>query len=67
MILVNGGLVILPHASNDLGSVQSGHVGRQYMVQGKTEILGTTEECNSSSHSVNKLILGKRWPELFCM
>ena len=27
MILVNGGLVILPHVCDDLGSVQSGHAG----------------------------------------
>lgn len=26
-ILVNGGLIILPHVWDDLGSVQSGHAG----------------------------------------
>lgn len=67
MILVNGGLVILPHVPDDLGSVQSGHEGRQYMVRGKTGKLGTTEECNTSSHSVNKVFLGRRWPDLFCI
>lgn len=54
MILVNGGLVILPHVCDDLGSVQSGHAGELladiclYVVLGKTGNLGAKEGKNST-------------------
>lgn len=62
MILFNGGLVISPHVFDDLGSARgTPSCGQRHVVRGKTGKLGPTEECNTSSSSVNKVILGRSW------
>lgn len=72
MILVNGGLVILPHVCDDLGSAQSGHAGEllaessNTRCKGITGKPGPTEECNISSHSVNKRLLARSHTAVAC-